>query len=267
MIGALLLSCGGGATAPAPAATSTTLVITGLPSPAPGWTQQPLGLTVKDGSGNTVTDYKGTVHFTSSDPIAVLPPDYTFVTGDSGTFSIDCGRSACHGANITFKTAGTQTVTATDVANASITGRKTVTVGLARCALIPPPWTQLCKPPPLVFITNQRPDSVVVFQIFNAGDQGEYMLAANSTLCAYAFETFNSYLGVVDDSAYFKVTTTQFTEKATSGWTAADSTPTSLIWRAASDSALHLTVFSDTTAQGRWHLGTSFVPACSGAQP
>jgi hypothetical protein len=142
-----------------------------------------------------------------------------------------------------------------------------VTVGLARYALIPPPWTQPCKPPPLVFITNQRPDSVVVFQIFNAGDQDEYMLAANSTLCAYAFETFNSYLGVVEDSAYFKVTTTEFAEKATSGWTAADSTPTSLTWRAASDSALQLTVFSDVTAQGRWHIGTSFVPACSGAQP
>jgi len=119
----------------------------------------------------------------------------------------------------------------------------------------------------VVSLTNQRSDSIVVFLIFNAGDQDEYQIAPNSTLCAYAFEAFNSYQGVVDDSAYFKVTTTQFVQKALSGWTVADSTPTADVWRAAADSALQLTVFADTTVQGVWHIGTSFAPLCQGAVP
>ncbi len=169
--------------------------------------------------------------------------------------------------SITFKTAGTQTITARDVDYPSITGSNTLMVGLARCAYIPPPWTQPCRPSPVVSLTNQRSDSIVVFLIFNAGDQDEYQIAPNSTLCAYAFEAFNSYQGVVDDSAYFKVTTTQFVQKALSGWTVADSTPTADVWRAAADSALQLTVFADTTVQGVWHIGTSFAPLCQGAVP
>ncbi|MBL8798372.1 MAG: hypothetical protein JNM56_31040, partial [Planctomycetia bacterium] len=37
-----------------------------------------------DAGGNTVTDYVGTIAFTSSDPLAQLPPPYTFTVGDQG---------------------------------------------------------------------------------------------------------------------------------------------------------------------------------------
>src|SRR5260221_4553501 len=57
----------------------------------------------------TATSYSGTVHFTSSDGAAVLPADATLVSG-VGTFSA------------TLKTAGNQTITATDTVTASITG-------------------------------------------------------------------------------------------------------------------------------------------------
>jgi N,N-dimethylformamidase beta subunit-like protein len=76
--------------------------------------------------GNPATAYTGTVHFTSSDPAAVLPPDYVFTSGDAGT----------HQFQLTLKTAGTQTITATDTVTPSITGSQTVTVGPAAAATL-----------------------------------------------------------------------------------------------------------------------------------
>ena len=52
------------------------------------------------------------MHFSSSDPQAVLPADYTFTGADAGS----------HTFAVTLKTAGSQSVTATDKAAASITG-------------------------------------------------------------------------------------------------------------------------------------------------
>ena len=69
-------------------------------------------VTALDGSNNTVTSYTGTVHLTSSDGQAVLPGNYTFVAGDSGV----------HFFSVTLKTAGSQSLTATDTATSSIAG-------------------------------------------------------------------------------------------------------------------------------------------------
>lgn len=66
-------------------------------------------LTVKDGFGNTVPTYAGTVHFTSTDPTAVLPSDFQLTNG-TGTFSA------------TFHTAGKQRITATDTVKTTIKG-------------------------------------------------------------------------------------------------------------------------------------------------
>src|SRR5262249_35737459 len=54
-------------------------------------------LTAKDSFGNVATGYRGTVHFSSSDPRAILPADYTFTAADAGL----------HTFSATFKTAGT----------------------------------------------------------------------------------------------------------------------------------------------------------------
>ena len=64
------------------------------------------------------TAYTGTVHFTSSDGGAVLPADYTFVTGDNGA----------HNFSITLNSIGSQTVTATDTVTSSIQGSAVVSV-------------------------------------------------------------------------------------------------------------------------------------------
>ena len=62
-----------------------------------------VGITAQDAAGNTIFNYSGTVHFTSTDANAILPPDTTLTNG-TGTF------------NVTFNTKGAQTVTATDLA-------------------------------------------------------------------------------------------------------------------------------------------------------
>jgi hypothetical protein len=97
-----------------PAAAST-LVVTGYPSPTTAGISHNFTVSAKDAYGNTATGYTGTVHFTSSDGQAALPGDYTFIAGDGGT----------HTFSATLKTAGSQSITATDTATASITGKQT----------------------------------------------------------------------------------------------------------------------------------------------
>ena len=83
----------------------------------------PLTVTVTalTGSGTTATNYTGTVHFTSSDGQAVLPANYTFTAADAGI----------HTFSVTLKTAGTDTITATDTSTSSIVGSASVTVNPA----------------------------------------------------------------------------------------------------------------------------------------
>ena len=79
-------------------------------------------VTALDASNAVVTGYTGTVHFTSSDGAAVLPANSTLTNG-VGTFSV------------TLKTAGAQTIAATDTVTASITGVSgSVTVSAAATA-------------------------------------------------------------------------------------------------------------------------------------
>jgi hypothetical protein len=90
------------------AATSQFLVI-GLASPATAGVAGSISVTAADPFGNRTAGYTGLVHFTSSDAQAVLPADHALTNG-AGTFSV------------TLKTAGTQTLTATDTVTPSITG-------------------------------------------------------------------------------------------------------------------------------------------------
>jgi len=80
-------------------------------------------VTAKDAFDNTITDYAGTVTFTSSDGSATLPSDYTFVGGDNGvhTFTDE----------VTLVTAGTQSVDVSDTVTTSATGSADVDVSVA----------------------------------------------------------------------------------------------------------------------------------------
>jgi CSLREA domain-containing protein len=101
----------------------SSLAVTGFPSPATQGVAGTFTVTAKDSSGTTVTGYTGTVHFTSSDPRASLPADYTFVTSDNGS----------HAFSATLQTTGTQSLTAT----AGVTGTQTgITVNPANAPAI-----------------------------------------------------------------------------------------------------------------------------------
>jgi hypothetical protein len=69
-------------------------------------------VTATTASGATATGYVGTVHFTSSDGQAGLPVDYTFTAADAGVRKF----------SVTLKTAGSQSITATDTIISGITG-------------------------------------------------------------------------------------------------------------------------------------------------
>jgi sugar lactone lactonase YvrE len=66
----------------------------------------PLSVQVEalDAYGNAATSYMGTVHFTSNDPLAQLPSDYTFTTSDQGV----------HSFNVNFGTIGSEQLTVND---------------------------------------------------------------------------------------------------------------------------------------------------------
>jgi Tol biopolymer transport system component len=72
----------------------------------------------KGNTGDTVTDCTGTLHFTSTDSSAVLPPDYTFTSSDHGV----------HSFNATFNTTGPQSITVNDTYFTGSTGIKSLTV-------------------------------------------------------------------------------------------------------------------------------------------
>jgi hypothetical protein len=85
------------------------LVLIGLPSQTNAGVLQSFSVTAEDSSGRVVIDYAGAVHFASSDPAAVFPNDYTFVGNDRGVHTFSSAAS--------WASPGTQTLTATDLAN------------------------------------------------------------------------------------------------------------------------------------------------------
>ncbi|TMF08960.1 MAG: hypothetical protein E6I37_15745 [Chloroflexi bacterium] len=105
------------------AASAGTLSLSGLSSTVAGTTQTAT-VTLLNADGTVSTGYTGTVHFTSTDALASLPPDYTFTSTDAGV----------HQFPVTLKTAGGQTVSAADISNSALTGSQTVTISPAPAA-------------------------------------------------------------------------------------------------------------------------------------
>jgi hypothetical protein len=87
-----------------PAAASR-LAVAGFPSPVTAGVAGGFTVTASDVYGNRATGYRGTVHFTSSDQ---RPGNYTFTAADAGM----------HAFSATLKTAGYQSLTTSDTANA-----------------------------------------------------------------------------------------------------------------------------------------------------
>jgi hypothetical protein len=94
---------------------ASSLVVSGFPTSITQANSGTFTVTAYDPYGNVATGYTGTVHFTSSDPRAVLPADYTFTAADLGV----------HTFTATFNTVGTEWLAATDTLNSSVTGIET----------------------------------------------------------------------------------------------------------------------------------------------
>ncbi len=88
-----------------------------------------VSLTARDGSGAQVSDYAGTVHFTSTDPGSpVLPPDYTFSPTDNGTMTFTNG--------VELRTGPSQSITVREDLRPARTGTANVTVTPASSAQV-----------------------------------------------------------------------------------------------------------------------------------
>src|SRR5262249_48314610 len=103
-------------------ASATAFLVT-APALATAGTAFDLTVQAVDPFRQPAVGYTGTGHFRRSDAQAVLPGNDTFSVADAGTHTFP-------GA-VTLKTAGRQTVTATDTVIASLTGSGTVTVNPA----------------------------------------------------------------------------------------------------------------------------------------
>src|SRR5262249_45533428 len=75
-----------------------------------------------DAYGNAAAGYTGTAHFTSTDPVAILPADYTFTAADNGVHTFS---------GVILRTAGSRSVTASDTASSSLTGSAPLPAGAA----------------------------------------------------------------------------------------------------------------------------------------
>ena len=116
-----------------------TIIVFGFPNPVPAGASDQFTVTVLDGSKKPFKGYHGTVHFTSSDPQAVLPADYTFGPDDGGAGTFKAS----------LKTPGDHWIKATDVALPSIASTQAVTVTPAPVRTITPaPGSEEPKPQP-----------------------------------------------------------------------------------------------------------------------
>jgi hypothetical protein len=106
-----------GAGGPAAVAAAAPAVVTlTYPSTAQAGTAQSLVVSIHDAYENLVTGYTGTLHFTTSDlQASSLLPDYAFTTSDDGTHVF---------AGVVLKTAGVQSITATDTAHSGFSGKR-----------------------------------------------------------------------------------------------------------------------------------------------
>lgn len=98
----------------------TNLKIENLSEIAAPNTVMTFSVAVYDEKGNPVSDYLGSVHFSSTDSNATLPHDYTFTTEDLGRHTFSLG--------LKFLTEGTHTLEVVDMNNVQLRGSKTISI-------------------------------------------------------------------------------------------------------------------------------------------
>lgn len=117
---------------PVGAASAASYSVTG-PATATAGAAQTFTLTARDPFGNVATGYAGTATFSSSDVQAGLPPAYTFTTTPTSTTlkgitTVTPADLGVHTFTATLKTAGPQSLVATDTVNGGINGTEALSV-------------------------------------------------------------------------------------------------------------------------------------------
>ncbi|MBF5041221.1 hypothetical protein FGE12_02400 [Aggregicoccus sp. 17bor-14] len=93
-------------------------LVLGLPAGVNAGIPATATVRVQDSFGNPVADYAGTLQFTSTDASATLPADLVFTGSEGGVGSV----------SVTFKTLGSQTLTAVQSGDSTISGQATTAV-------------------------------------------------------------------------------------------------------------------------------------------
>jgi hypothetical protein len=114
-----------GASAPMTVVAPTHFTLSGVPGALTAGGSFTFSVTALTAAGQPNTSYLGTIHFTSSDPKAALPPDATFGSGARGKLSF----------TVTLKTAGSQTISVADVNGGIVGGTSPAVVVSAAAAM------------------------------------------------------------------------------------------------------------------------------------
>jgi hypothetical protein len=93
-------------------ASAASYSVTGFPTTTTAGVAHAFTVAARDAFGNVATGYTGTATFTSSDPIASVPANYTFTAADAGM----------HSFSATLKRAGSQFIEAIDTLASSFIG-------------------------------------------------------------------------------------------------------------------------------------------------
>jgi sugar lactone lactonase YvrE len=112
---------------PASTGVASRLVVSGFPMFLPSAADGSFSVTALDPAGNVAAGFAGTVHFSSTDANALLPPDYTFTAGDHGL----------HTFSATLVSGGTFSLTATDAAHGLGGSETNIQVHVGLASLIP----------------------------------------------------------------------------------------------------------------------------------
>jgi len=76
---------------PVSADTAVSFSITGIPDPFLAGSSSDVTITAINDAGDVAVGYAGTIRFTSTDPLASLPPDFTFSGGEGGVQVFSAG--------------------------------------------------------------------------------------------------------------------------------------------------------------------------------
>jgi hypothetical protein len=164
--------------------TAVALALGGLPSPDFAGQPAPLTVTALDAFGNLATGYAGTVHFTSTDPAAVLPADFTFGAADGGR----------HTFPVTLLSLGPQAVTVADASAGLTASGSTLVEALA--VLLSGPNRVLAGEPLVLTVTTSPAGAVVNGLTVHWGDGTQDTFAAVPPTVTHVYPRGPNYVGV-----------------------------------------------------------------------